>query len=313
MKGNFVSYEQKERAKNVNLIDFLQSEYPHCIAYCKDSKEYVHPEHDSLKIYEKGFYRFSNGGADKGDNIRYLNEWCGVPTFQEAVLQLCRFEGIYNSADIQTIERHRKTRQHTKKGLPYKGANNNKLILYLINERGIDRETVDMLISQNVVYQDTNQNIVFCNTTDGQEYAFLRGTQPRNKFHQVWTTGNGFWFFSVGDNPKDVYITEAPIDAISLFLLKNKAAGVYCAMCGLKIESLLNVLESFPGHIYHLAPDWDDAALDFVNKYAKKIGVKYTRPKKERANAAESIYPGCKDWNGLLIAEKILKEREKYK
>ncbi len=54
------------------------------------SKAFVHTEHDSLKFYEGGFYRFST--SEVGDGIRFLEEYGGL-TFQEAVMDLYNYAG----------------------------------------------------------------------------------------------------------------------------------------------------------------------------------------------------------------------------
>ncbi len=289
-----VGYGQIESARDVNFIDFLSSEYPEHIAFNTKTKEYFNPAHDSIKFYPQGFYRFSNGKG--GDGIRYLMEYIGLK-FPEAVAILNRFDGYASDVQIKSIEREKKYKAYKseEKEMPKKSPNNIDLLTYLINERGIDRDTVDMLLEQGVIYQDTRRNVVFIN--DKTDFAVLRGTVEN--FKQVWKPGNGYWCFSAGEDPQEVFITEAPIDAISLYILRDKAPGIYCAMGGLKPNTLERIIVDYPKHNFFLAPDWDDKGKKFKSE-AKKHSIKYLYPKPERLEKAGF----CKDWNELLLASK---------
>lgn len=296
-----VGYRQIEAARNVNLIDFLESEYPEHIAYSRKTKEYIHPEHDSLKLFESGFFQFSRNYG--GDSIRFLQEYVGL-SFQEAVLQLLQFDGSAASdVQIVNVSRKPKTKEAPEKPMPIKSPRNEDLLTYLITVRGIERSTVDMLLEQGVIYQDTKRNVVFIN--EKTDFALLRGTGE--KWQNVWKPGNGYWCFKVGEDPQDVFVTEAPIDAISLYLLRNKTPGVYCAMGGLKPNTFARIVGDYPGYKIRIAPDWDDKGKQFVNSCSQMFkGLVYCHPKAERLAAAGE----CKDWNELLLAEKEQKERK---
>lgn len=55
-----VGDSQIKQAKRVNLIEHLLKHRPDVITRDKNSRErYVHPEHDSLVILDRGFMRFS--------------------------------------------------------------------------------------------------------------------------------------------------------------------------------------------------------------------------------------------------------------
>lgn len=295
-----VGYKQIQVAREVNFIDFLEAQYPNQIKFNQKTKEYIHPEHDSMKFYDKGYFRFSTNTG--GDSIRFLTDFLGL-SFVDAVLQLCAFNDGFE-VDYITPRKPKSTQQNAEpviqktknEDMPTKATRNIELLTYLINERGIDRETVDMLLQQGVIYQDVKQNIVFVN--ESKDFALLRGT--KSDWKNVWKSGNGYWCFSVGDKPQDVFICEAPIDAISLYLLRGKAPGVYIALGGVKHNTVAYVIQDYPEHKIRIAPDWDDAGFKFVEECRKRYkGLIHLNPKAERLEAAGI----CKDWNELLIAE----------
>ena len=304
-----VGYKQIEAAREVNLIDFLESEYPEYIEYDTKTKQYVHPEHDSLKICETGFFRFSTNLG--GDSIRYLQEYIGL-SFPEAVIQLIEFDGGYvtpkpiqksKNPYMKNIIKNEENLQELE--IPKPNSNNNKAVSYLVDKRGLSDDTIQNLISQGLIYEDKKHNIIFINRKIYREFAIAHGTTEQ-KFHKVFVKGNDYWEFTAG-NSQDVFITESPIDAISLYELRKSAGvenGIYIAMGGLKPNTVGRIQFDFPGFKIRIAPDWDEKGIEFAKKCAKDYKMIYLKPKAERIAAAGE----CKDWNELLLLEKRKRE-----
>ena len=317
-----VSYKQIIDAREVNFISFLLENYPHHIVLDKKSNVYIHPEHDSLKYYEKGYFHFSRGNG--GDSIRYLTDEIGK-SFQEAVKELCQFAEIQNDefpqlpkkkeeifsgiyadmADLVIDTINNVNDNPDVFELPKRHKNNDMILAYLSFTRALDKDLLDMLINENLLYEDVRHNAVFVNYN--KDFAFLRGCN--RSFQRIIGKGLKYWYFSIGENPTDLYITESPIDAISLCQLKNKCPGIYVAMCGLKCNTFEKIIEDFPNFNYNIALDWDDAAQKFIKKYApiyyKKTNSTVLVPVPERKKLG-------KDWNDVVVMEYGIKERKKY-
>lgn len=92
--------------------------------------------------------------------------------------------------------------------------------------RSIPKEIVRWLVSNRLAYQSAGKNnIVFVNKE--RDYCEIRGTYTftEKPFHGYWKAKQDrFRYFVPGrTKPDKAYVTEAAIDAISLFLLLYKS------------------------------------------------------------------------------------------
>ena len=83
--SNNVGKELKEKAKGVNLIEYLFNHHPELIEEVGRDR-FVHPQHDSLVIMERGFFRHSSPDC-RGDQIQFLMDFLHL-SFQDAVPRL---------------------------------------------------------------------------------------------------------------------------------------------------------------------------------------------------------------------------------
>ena len=152
---------------------------------------------------------------------------------------------------------------------------------YLCEERKLPPEVVDQAHDQGLVYSDNRANCVFAR--DQGTGVFKRGSGEM-PFKQ--TLGReGLPFVLPGTNGK-VYVTEAPIDALTL---KSKAPKSTILATGghMPIERLVPYLE---GKEIFLAQDND------------RPGKELARRLKERFPEAKRIVPKeGKDWNEQLL------------
>lgn len=92
--------EVKNRAKRVNLIQFLQERYPDLI-FEKQPGQFAYTKQDYISFYRgrDGFYRYcdhlkkNNDEMDYfGDSIKFLIDFVGGYKFDTAVMALLDFE-----------------------------------------------------------------------------------------------------------------------------------------------------------------------------------------------------------------------------
>ena len=168
--------------------------------------------------------------------------------------------------------------------VPVDGTYRN-LFAFLIN-RGIPTGTIQMLISQKILYQEKEKNnIVFINME--RDFAELRGTYTYGKsFHGVVPNcrHDGFWWFRTSKTATTAYVCEAAIDAISLFELhrlheKNEPA-YYISIAGAAKQPTIDRLKGSTLNLI-LAVDNDAAGQQCRN----------------RNPDLEYILPVHKDWN----------------
>ncbi|MDR0354943.1 MAG: DUF3991 and toprim domain-containing protein [Deltaproteobacteria bacterium] len=157
---------------------------------------------------------------------------------------------------------------------------------YLIKNRCIPEHVINTLHSESLIWSDKNRNCVF--PRDLNSGAYLRGTLPGIPFKM--TIGkNGRPYVIRGD--KEIIITEAPIDAISL-MCYFPAATILATGGRLgfdKIEPyLVRAKKAF------LAQDNDNAGEQQANNLKRCIKIQ-----------TERLLPrhNLKDWNEVLIFE----------
>lgn len=278
-----VGASQIQTAKKVDLVSFLQANYPNLIVYDSKSKRYLHRDHDSCVIVNVGFYRFSNG--QRGDQIQFLEDFCGK-TFQDAVMELCRYAGTDNSEMISK----KAEMPEIKKGFTIPEATSGmykNVWSFLVYKRGLPKIIIEKLFSDRKLYQAKEyNNCVFI----ADNYAEVVGTTDIKFKHIVpGSACDGYW--CTGDeHAETVYICESAIDAISLMVLMKKylpeTKAAYTSMGGLKDKAVATLKEKYKNVI--LAVDNDERAKEYLKKYPDEL--KIIPPEIE----------GIKDWNDLL-------------
>ncbi|MDE7432291.1 MAG: DUF3991 and toprim domain-containing protein [Lachnospiraceae bacterium] len=278
-----VSTEQIHMARQTDLYAFLVKYHALDFIHEGDSIRPKNNHSISIKRGYSGYKDFSNN--ETGNSIEFLVNHMGY-TFVSAVQSLTGETTAAYSTNIQ---------QNLIKDIPpqfpppVKGKYKN-LFAYLTN-RGIPAETIQMLVVQEILYQEkTRNNIVFINYE--RNFAELRGTYTYGKpFHGVASNcrSDGFWWFRTSKNADKAYICEAAIDAVSLYQLHkihgNNEAAYYISIAGAAKQPAIDRLKHSK-LILILATDNDTAGQMCRNR---NPDLKY-------------ILPKLKDWNEDLLA-----------
>lgn len=236
--------------------------------------------------------------------LTYLNEY-GV-SLESAIYYICglpRHDSEIKSAQISC---------------PPKGNTNKNLFAYL-QSRSIPAHIIRNLLDMGILYQDGHRNVVFI--TPQKDYCEIRGTNTyadtrckqrgkcpdyhpgehdwctwmndcssyrKDSFHGCRRASpNRFWYFS--NHPESsapasaIYVCEAAIDAISLFVIHWQhgitAPAIYASIGGVSNQQAIDRLKKHDGVV--IATDRDEAGNSC----------------RERNSELASIVPVYKDWN----------------
>lgn len=212
--------EQIEKARNTDIIDFLQSYQG--FTFKQTGKYYKCKEHNSLVIYSdrKGF--IWNSKNIHGNNaIDFLEKVDGV-NFLDAVKTLIGEDG--KSIKYTTAKPENKTPK--KLVLPEKEQGKySRVFAYLTKSRCISPDIVSDMIKSHHIYQDTKGNCVFVGYDNNgtAKFASVRGTLTGKQFRgDCENSDKRYAFCQIGEEKDRIYIFEAPIDLMSHCTMVNK-------------------------------------------------------------------------------------------
>lgn len=229
----YVTPEQIERAKRMDLLTYLQTYEPHeLVRFC--GNVYTTRTHDSLKISNGKWCWWSRdiGGRSALD---YLIKVRGM-TFPEAVIQ------IDGQAAIKPLVpcKVQISAEPMKLLLPEKNENNAFVIAYL-KRRGIHRDIIDYCIQSNRLYESRNyHNAVFIgfDRHGTQKYGMLRGTCNRRYMGEANGSDKHYSFsIPASDKCTKLHLFESAIDLLSyctlvLFYGKDWRQENYLSLAG---------------------------------------------------------------------------------
>lgn len=227
----YASKEQIERAKQIDLLTYLQTYEPDELIKIAPGI-YSTREHDSLKISNGKWCWWSKniGGRSALD---YLIKVKGM-AFTDAVILLSNDK---RASPVKYTSNPQPEKAPFR--LPEAYTGNERVINYLIN-RGIDQSIVDFCIKDGMLYEDTHHNCVFVGFDgDVSKYAMLRSTLSNSTFMGESVGSDKRYSFSIGlDSASDtLHVFESAIDLlsyISLTISKGKEPGCnYLSLSGI--------------------------------------------------------------------------------
>ena len=292
-----INKEMIYKARNADLADFLLRTDPEHYIRQGNSVRLYDPDEPrrnerikriSVKMGASWYHDFKTG--ESGNAVEYLKNYMGYG-YYDAVRALAGENVPYKQA--QNPEIYAKQQEEKKKlpvEFPEKAENGKRVFGYLCG-RGIPAETIKSLMQLGILYQSKDKaNCVFVNGK--RDFAEVRGTYTfGNPFHQVIRNQpDKYWSFAIG-HPKKAYICESSIDAISLYVLKQKEGthdnALYVGIAGVENQQSIDLIKKCIPAV--IAVDNDDA------------GQKC----RDRNPDCEYLIPKNKDWN-----EDLQKSRE---
>lgn len=212
----YVTLEQIERAKRMDLLTYLQTYEPQELVRFSGNV-YTTRTHDSLKISNGKWCWWSRdiGGRSALD---YLIKVRGI-TFTEAVNQIDGQAAIKPliSPKAQIYDEPKKLL------LPEKNENNDRVIDYL-QGRGIHRDIIDYCIQSNRLYESRYyHNAVFMGFDSHgiPKYAMLRGTSCKRYMGEANGSDKHYSFSIPAKNQCNrLHLFESAIDLLSYCTLE---------------------------------------------------------------------------------------------
>lgn len=283
---SFFTKEQEKEARKADLYSYLMKY--HTSDFKKEGNSIRLFSNHSVSIRKgySGYYDFSTG--EKGNSIDFLVGYMGY-TIPEAVLALCGDKAGMDQ-NTHASNTYQATKSIVAKEFP-KQANHCRHTFAYLMKRGIPAEVIRELMNKGLLYQSKeHNNMVFINKE--RDWAEIRGTYTygNKAFHGVIPLrDDGYWEFGSGNT---VYICEAAIDAVSLFILHKKDGKAqdarYVSIGGVMKQKTIDRLKQDRGLELILAVDNDQAG-------------ERCRKKNEEL---KSIIPKHKDWNEDLLSSK---------
>ena len=274
--------EQIIRANQTDLVSFLNAQGEQLM---KSGKEYRWKKHDSVTVSGNRWYRHSLGSG--GYPVDFVMEFYNA-TFPEAVKMLTGEEGEgRNSACPAPSPDFR---------LPEKEENNDRIIRYLTENRGIEKNLVEKWISSGDIYEEKkHHNVVFVGRdADGiPRYAHCRGTGETKYRGDVAESDKSYGFCHRGTD-NQLFVFEAAIDLLSFIQLfpKDWNKRSYLSLGGISGAALMAFLSERPQITsVFLCLDNDQAGNEACEKLTEEIQDRYS---------VIRLKPSRKDWNEIL-------------
>ena len=223
--SKFVSPEELKQARRCDLLTYLQATQPQELVELRRGV-FCLRSHDSLKISNGKWYWWSRGIGGRSA-LDYLIEVEGIPLV-EAVQ---RINGLTGSESLSSPSISLPRRPFL---LPQRNGSNERVLRYL-QQRGIDRDVLDICIAADTLYEDVRHNCCFVgfDETRTPRYAMLRSSDPSHSYLQEVAGSDKRFSFSLPPTASTkLYITESAIDALSLYVLRNHAPDNYLSIAG---------------------------------------------------------------------------------
>lgn len=278
--------EQIRQARQVDLVSFLQSRG--CQLKKENRDNYRLPDHGGLIIQGNHWWQAST--KQSGNALDFCQKIWGMD-FNSAMGELvgqpsAEIKGVGERPIIKVLK------------IPARASNEHRVIAYLTKTRGLPVNLVVELIREGLLYQDDRGNCVFpCLNPDGSpKGAILNGTLTSRRWKGLAPgsdTSYGWWWPPAGKSTL-VTVTENPIDALSLLVLRPGCRKHHLlALGGLHLEALDGFLDRV--NINHIVVALDDdiasaKALSKLFQITENKGCKVT-----------GLVPEKKDWNEDLV------------
>lgn len=204
----YVSQEEIQTAKQVDLLSFLQATNPSELVHVS-GQTYCTREHDSLKISNGKWYWFSRGigGVSALD---YLIKVQGYSLPQAVEL-------IGGRSSFLPPKQARRPETPRRLLLPERNNSSEQVIRYL-RRRGIHPEVIGYCIENTMLYESKDyHNAVFVGYDEGGKprYASIRGTIGKYKGEATGSDKHYSFGLTEGRSSSHLHLFESAIDLLS--------------------------------------------------------------------------------------------------
>ena len=304
--GNYIHFteEEKYRANNVDLIDFLHRQGEKLIASGRE-KRLASDRSITIRVNEWYDHSKERGGYA----IDFVKDFYNL-SFPDAVILL-----LGGEQDIEYTPAKKK-RQEEPKHFKLLNAHSDmrRVYAYLVKTRKIDRDVVSFFAKEKLLYESCEKskdgskkyhNAVFVGLDENgvPRHAHKRGlyTEGISFKGNVDGCNPAYSFHWVGKSEM-LYVFEAPIDLLSYISLHPEKwqQHSYVALCGVGSQAMMKMLE-LNSHIQEVALclDNDEAGYKASERFKKQLA--------ESGYGCRPIMSQGKDWNDDLIDSQQIK------
>lgn len=298
--GNYIHFteEQKYRANNVELVDFLYRQGEELIPSGREKRL---ASDRSITIRGNEWYDYSKEHG--GYAIDFVKSFYNLSSPDAVILLLGGEQGI----EYTPAKKKRKEEPKPFK-LPKAHSDMRRVYAYLVKTRKIDRDVVSFFTKEKLLYESCEEskdgnkeyhNAVFVGLDENgiPRHAHKRGlyTEGISFKGNVDGCNPAYSFHWIGESEM-LYIFEAPIDLLSYLSLhpENWQQHSYVALCGVGSQAMMKMLE--------LNPHLKEVALCLDNDEAgHKASERLKNQLTESGYRSYSLMSQGKDWNDDLI------------
>ena len=215
-----ISKEQLQEAKRIDLLTYVQNYEPDNLVPVS-AGVYSTKEHDSLKVSNGLWYQWSTGIGGKSA-LDYLIKVRGL-SLTEAVQTILGYTADHPPIfAINEVEYSTKTFNLSDCTPPHQ-----KVIDYLLNERGIDETIVHYCVKQSLILESTiHHNVVFVgyDETNIPRFGSFRACNSTRIMGELSGSNKAYAFRLIGNSEgTKIHLFESAIDLLSYAtLLKRK-------------------------------------------------------------------------------------------
>lgn len=308
-----VSKEQIARAKEWDLLSYLQAKEPQELKRC-GACEFSMKSYDSLKI-SNGKWHWHSRGIGGRTALDYLIKVQGMD-FVSAVEALCgeRAAAVQRPAG--------KENQKKPFVLPEKCSCAPSAVSYL-QRRGIDTDIIGKCMESGIFYESKRyHNCVFVGKDQAGKarYACLRGIGGSFKQEVAGSDKRyGFCLPAADLSSHYLAVAESPIDALSVASLVKRQGeewdrAHYLSLGGTSPRALIQFLKDYPKiSCISLCLDADEAGAHGMEKIREAVegDRKLDAQVRVLVDNPPSAASGCKDYNQLLVEKEALYRQER--
>jgi hypothetical protein len=291
--------DQKYRANNVDLVDFLHRRGEKLIPSGRDKR--LASDHS---ITVRGNEWYDHSAESGGYAIDFVRQFYGL-SFPEAVTMLLGGE----QGEVYRPASQKKQEPKQPFALPNPHSDMRRVYAYLVKTRLIDREVVNYFAKAKLLYESCEKS------KDGtKEYhnavfvGYDENGVPRHAHKRgLYTEGTGFKgnvdscdpaysFHYIGTSNR-LYVFEAAIDLLSYITLhpKDWQNHSYVALCGIGGQAMLWMLEQYSQlRQVSFCLDNDEAGHKASERLKNQLA--------EKGYSSQRLIPQEKDWNDDLAA-----------
>lgn len=300
----YFSEEQKQRANDVDLVDFLLRQGEKLLPSGRDKR--LSSDH-SITVRGNKWYDHAIGKG--GLAIDFVQMFYNM-TFSNAVTMLL------NGEQGQAYRPAAQCKPEPPKPfiLPEANRDMRRVYAYLTKTRCISSNVITAFTKEKMIYEDAKyHNAVFIgyDSNGVARHAHKRGTYTKNTFKGNVDGSNPYYSFHYTGKSDTVYAFEAPIDMLSFITLYQKdwRNNSYVSFCCLAEHALLQLLKENPQVCkIGLCLDNDKAGNQ------ARVRIKDILIERGYTNVF-SLFPHQKDWNEDLqiLYEQSATQTKDYK